>query len=269
MDLSVSSKWMGHELEFDDPEWFQYKINTLQKKQAGKIIAGGYLEPRPFYTTAAYEKIGNQGKERRTVHLGTDFWLPRLTPVHVMFEGEVVTSVYDGLDKGYGGLIIIKHTIDKVSFFTLYGHLSKESISNRTPGETIKKGGFLGVLGNYQENGHWTPHLHSSVNAINTGIINDFPGVAFHNQIEVWKSICPDPNLFFGLESLKNKAFEGKSEILQDRKDHLGKSLSLQYKDPIHVVRGAGAYLMDFYGRKYLDTVNNVAHVGHEKFQGS
>jgi 4-aminobutyrate aminotransferase-like enzyme len=30
------------------------------------------------------------------------------------------------------------------------------------------------------------------------------------------------------------------------------------------MVRGAGQYLLDQYGRKYLDTVNNVAHVGHE-----
>ena len=30
------------------------------------------------------------------------------------------------------------------------------------------------------------------------------------------------------------------------------------------MVRGAGQYLMDQFGRKYLDTVNNVAHVGHE-----
>ncbi|MDZ7647031.1 MAG: aminotransferase class III-fold pyridoxal phosphate-dependent enzyme [Cytophagales bacterium] len=30
------------------------------------------------------------------------------------------------------------------------------------------------------------------------------------------------------------------------------------------MVRGSGQYLLDDTGRKYLDTVNNVAHVGHE-----
>lgn len=267
LDLSVSSKWMGHEQEFNDPEWFQYKINTLQKEQAGKIIAGGYLEPRSFYTTAAFEKTGNKGRESRTVHLGTDFWLPALTPVHVLFDGEIVTAVYDGLEKGYGGLIIVKHMIKKVSFFTLYGHLSKESVSSRKCGEIIKKGQFLAVLGNYQENGHWVPHLHFQLMLSLLDHKNDFPGVAFHNQTEVWKSICPDPNLLFKLGSLEQKTYEGKNEILQDRKEHLGKSLSLQYKDPVHVVRGTGAYLMDYFGRKYLDTVNNVAHVGHEHFR--
>ena len=48
------------------------------------------------------------------------------------------------------------------------------------------------------------------------------------------------------------------------RNRHLGKGLSLQYRQPIKMVRGNGQYLMDQFGKSYLDTVNNVAHVGHE-----
>ena len=40
--------------------------------------------------------------------------------------------------------------------------------------------------------------------------------------------------------------------------------MSLQYNVPFKMVRGDGAWLIDQGGRKYLDTVNNVAHVGHE-----
>ena len=40
--------------------------------------------------------------------------------------------------------------------------------------------------------------------------------------------------------------------------------MSVQYKTPLHIVKGANQYLIDAVGRKYLDTVNNVAHVGHE-----
>ena len=51
---------------------------------------------------------------------------------------------------------------------------------------------------------------------------------------------------------------------IQDLRDkHLGPSLSLSYKQPIHIVRGAGQYLFDADGTKYLDCVNNIQHVGH------
>ena len=53
------------------------------------------------------------------------------------------------------------------------------------------------------------------------------------------------------------------AEILAARRRRLGPSLSLSYRTPLHIVRGAGAYLYDADGRAYLDCVNNVAHVGH------
>ena len=43
----------------------------------------------------------------------------------------------------------------------------------------------------------------------------------------------------------------------------LSQSLSLSYNDPIHVVRGKAQYLFDEKGKKYLDGVNNIEHVGH------
>ncbi len=52
-------------------------------------------------------------------------------------------------------------------------------------------------------------------------------------------------------------------EILKIRKKHLGRSLSVSFKEPINIVRGAMQYLFDDSGNTYLDCVNNVSHVGH------
>ncbi|MFT4929424.1 MAG: 4-aminobutyrate aminotransferase-like enzyme/Ser/Thr protein kinase RdoA (MazF antagonist) [Phenylobacterium sp.] len=52
-------------------------------------------------------------------------------------------------------------------------------------------------------------------------------------------------------------------DIIAFRQQHLGKSLSLAYKQPLKIVRGLGAYLYDENGVGYLDMVNNVCHVGH------
>lgn len=116
IDMSVSSTWIGHEKEFNDLEYFQFKIDRLQAGYPDKVIAGGYLEPRSIYTSSEYDKIGNSGPESRTIHLGIDFWLPAGTPVHALFNGEVVTAVNDAGDKEYGGLVILKHRADNFKF---------------------------------------------------------------------------------------------------------------------------------------------------------
>ncbi len=52
-------------------------------------------------------------------------------------------------------------------------------------------------------------------------------------------------------------------DIERLRQKHLGRSLSLAYREPLHIVRGDMQYLYDASGRAYLDGVNNVCHVGH------
>lgn len=52
-------------------------------------------------------------------------------------------------------------------------------------------------------------------------------------------------------------------DIIDYRKQHLGKTLSLSYDQPLKIVRGQGAYLFNHLGTPYLDMVNNVCHVGH------
>lgn len=52
-------------------------------------------------------------------------------------------------------------------------------------------------------------------------------------------------------------------ELIERRKRALGPAYELFYDSPIHLVRGAGVWLWDADGCKYLDCYNNVASVGH------
>lgn len=205
IDLSVSSKWVGHLKDFSDLDYFQFRFNQLQALHPDKVIAGGYLEPRSMYTSSAYDKIGNNGSESRTIHLGIDFWFPAHTPVHALFDGEVVTAVNDAGDKEYGGLIILKHVVEDFEFFTLYGHNTIASVLQHKIGNIIKKGDKISELGNYPENGNWATHLHFQVMLSMLDYRIDYPGVAYFNQLEVWKSLCLDPNLLFKSEALQQK----------------------------------------------------------------
>ncbi|NQU34544.1 MAG: aminotransferase class III-fold pyridoxal phosphate-dependent enzyme [Bacteroidetes bacterium] len=264
VDMSVESTWLGHETEYNDSDIMAFKLSQLQSKNPDAIIAGGYLEPRPLYVTDAFKTESNNGSVFRSVHLGIDFWLPAHTPVHALFDGEVEIAVVSTGDKDYGGLIILKHNIDKFSFYTLYGHQSVDSVMDLRKGDIIKRGQKISELGVPEENGNWESHLHFQVMLDMLGNEHDFPGVTYPHKIDVWKSICPDPNILFTNKNLiVNETIED-SKLINYRNRHLGKSLSLPYSKPLRIVRGSGVYLMDNMGRKYLDTVNNVAHVGHE-----
>jgi 4-aminobutyrate aminotransferase-like enzyme/Ser/Thr protein kinase RdoA (MazF antagonist) len=55
-----------------------------------------------------------------------------------------------------------------------------------------------------------------------------------------------------------------KAALAQRRTDAFGSVLTrLTYSDPVHVVRGEGAWLVDADGRRLLDAYNNVPVVGH------
>jgi 4-aminobutyrate aminotransferase-like enzyme/Ser/Thr protein kinase RdoA (MazF antagonist) len=264
LDLSISSQWLGQSSDFNNLDWFNYQLAELQKVHPNKIIAGGYLEARPLYTADTYDKTGNNGRESRCMHLGIDFWIPALTPVHAIYDAKVVVSVNDAGDKKYGGLVILSHQEGGFIFYTLYGHLSAASVKQLKIGAQLSQGDKIGEVGNPNENGNWSPHLHFQIMLSLLSYKNDFPGVAYFNEKHTWQSICPNPNLLFKLKELASSAEDNSKQLLKARKQNLGRGMSLQYEEPLYIVRGSGVNLIDNWGRKYLDTVNNVAHVGHE-----
>ncbi len=54
-----------------------------------------------------------------------------------------------------------------------------------------------------------------------------------------------------------------KNKIKRLRKKYISPSFSLSYNEPLNIVRGKGQYLYDNKGKKYLDGINNIQHVGH------
>ena len=264
LDLSVGSSFIGTLQDMNNLDLFQFKIEQLQKEHPDKLLVGGYCEPRTLYTSTSYDRETNEGTESRTIHIGLDVWLPEYTPVHALFDGEVVTACDDHGYKEYGGLVILKHQFGELTFFTLYGHNSVESVLHHKIGDLIKKGDKIAELGDSEENGVWAPHLHFEIMLSMLDYEFDFPGVAYKSELEVWKDICPNPDLLFKQNLPDNELKYNTEDLLKFRSEHLGKGLSLQYNHPVHIVRGSGVYLIDTNGKKYLDTVNNVAHVGHE-----
>lgn len=53
------------------------------------------------------------------------------------------------------------------------------------------------------------------------------------------------------------------TDLLARRHAVLGPNVPIFYHEPVHLVRGQGAWVWDAGGKKYLDCYNNVPHVGH------
>ncbi len=265
VDMSVGSSFLGNVKEYNNLKLSEIKFEVLRDNQRGKIVCGGYSEARPFYSTDTFKKESNTGPEFRTVHLGIDYWLADRTAIHAPLDGIVYSIHNNDNEKDYGYTLILKHKIDKnFSFYTLYGHLSKDSIDILTENQNVEQGDLIAYVGNRYENGGWVPHLHFQVILDMLGNKTNFPGVAFPKEMSVWSNISPDPNLLFKNPELEDETGFDYHIIKEFRNNHLGKSLSLSYEEPLTILRGDKQYLINYDGKKYLDTVNNVAHVGHE-----
>lgn len=263
LDLSIASTFVGNFSNYINSAELDNKINRLISEK-DILLVGGYGEVRPFYTTDAFKIKTNEGYEHRTIHIGVDFWTKPNTSIHTLEDGEIFGCFNNDYPKDYGPTLILKHQVKSLEFYTLYGHLTKGSLENKFVGQKIKKGDKIAEIGFFEENGNWAPHLHFQIILDMLGYKTDFIGVSSPTNWDIFSSICPDPNLLFKNDILASKKRIDQLEQINYRKQHLGKSLSLSYEKPLKIVRGKMQYLIDEFGQKYLDTVNNVAHVGHE-----
>ncbi|MDF1698205.1 MAG: aminotransferase class III-fold pyridoxal phosphate-dependent enzyme [Saprospiraceae bacterium] len=262
-DLSVDSLDLGNNRNFETIPRFSQKINELLLDKNAAIGIGGYGEIRPFYTTDAYKIEGNNGPQWRTMHLGTDFWMEAGTPVQSFCDGEIIAIHNNDNPCDYGPTVIVEHKLDSgLTFYTLYGHLNLLSLEHCKIGQKVKRGETIAWIGEAKNNGGWPPHLHFQITLDLLGNKHDFPGVAYVSESSIWLSVCPQYPTQNVLPIDVPELL--KSTLYSKRKNVLGKVLSISYRDHLHMVRGSGVYLYDTEARRYIDTVNNVAHVGHE-----
>jgi 4-aminobutyrate aminotransferase-like enzyme/Ser/Thr protein kinase RdoA (MazF antagonist) len=265
LDLSVGSPDLGNYADMADVRVLSRKMEAFIADEGKLAGMGGYMEVRPFYTTDAYATAGNEGPEWRTVHVGFDVFMAAGTPVFAPLAGKVHSFADNDNDRDYGPTIILEHAVsDQLTFYTLYGHLARTSLPGLQKGQQIAAGQQIATIGPLPENGNWPPHLHFQVMLDMLDMEGDYQGVAYPRQREVWSSLCPDPWLLVTGQKSPVRPEKSATEILDYRRHHLGKNLSVSYSRPLKMLRGIRQYLLDDTGRRYLDTVNNVAHVGHE-----
>ena len=265
VDLSVSSLLLGDLNVAQNPAAFGRAVAAAVAEQGATMALGRYDEPRVVYTSDAFRVDGNDGPEWRTVHIGLDLFLPPGTPVFAPLGGVVHSFRDNAAPKDYGPTVILKHSVEggRITFFTLYGHLDRDSLGWLRPGQPVALGSVVGRVGDADVNGGWAPHLHFQIVTDLLEYQGDFPGVARPIQRSAWKSLSPDPNLIARIPTTVPAPEQSLPQLMEKRRHHLGPSLSIAYRRPLEIVRGWRQYLYDVDGSRYLDAVNNVPHVGH------
>ena len=261
LDLGLASPDLNGR-DTDDTEAFTRRVFRRMEDEGAEIGVGRWLEPRAFYLTEAFAGRAGDPRERRTVHLGIDLFAEPGAEVRAPLDGRVKWVRDNTARLDYGPTVVLEHEGPAGPFWSLYGHLERASVAQLAEGSEVEAGQPIARLGPFPENGDWPPHLHFQIVTDLLGFEGEFPGVALPRERGVWASFSPDPNLILGLP--RETTFAEPEDLRGRRASVFGANLSLSYAEPLHIVRGVGAYLYDPLGRAYLDCVNNVAHVGHE-----
>ncbi|MBR2649677.1 MAG: peptidoglycan DD-metalloendopeptidase family protein [Sediminibacterium sp.] len=174
-----------------------YIDTTLQTAKALYGI-GGYNELRSVYSRSEVFD-GVEGKEPRRLHLGIDIWGAAGTFVLAPLTGKVHSFAFNKAYGDYGATIILEHTIGEGSFYTLYGHLSLDSITQLQVGDEIQQQKIFARFGIPEENGYWPPHLHFQLILDMGDYAGDYPGVCAYSERGKYLANCPDPDPLIGM----------------------------------------------------------------------
>ncbi len=198
-DLSVNNNEL-YNFDISDINEFNNYISTKLSSRKKKYIGiGGYGEDRLIYKRS---KHFDGNGEARSIHLGIDIWVDKETSVYCPLPGIVHSFKNNSGFGDYGPTIIIEHLLEGLTFYTLYGHLSIESIENLSKKQMIRKGDEIGKVGSSIINGNWPPHLHFQIITDMLGKKGDFFGVAPPSEKEYYLNLCINPNIILQIENL-------------------------------------------------------------------
>ena len=192
IDLSASNELLN-KINVNAPKEMEEFINEFLKIKNAKVAIGGYLETRNLYKRSKYFNEQTNPSDERNIHLGVDIWAKAGTKVLAALDGEIHSFKNNTNHGDYGPCIILKHQVEESVFYTLYGHLSIDSICNIQIGDTVLQGNEIAELGDSSINGDYAPHLHFQVIKDLQNNFGDYPGVCSLNQLDFYQENCPAP----------------------------------------------------------------------------
>jgi len=197
IDLSISNSELS-QIDLKNPKDFETFIENHLLKNKAKVAYGGYNEIRNLYKKSTL--FNDEQTDERNIHIGMDLWIKAGTTVLAALDGTVYGFDFNTGAGNYGPTIILKHSLENQTFYTLYGHLSVESIEDIEIGTLFKKGQQLATLGDSSVNGGYSPHLHFQIIKNIGENFSDYPGVCNQKDLDYYLENCPNPNLLLKIQ---------------------------------------------------------------------
>lgn len=198
LDFTSANKSLSAAILNDLPAFCTW-VNRHLSISGARYGIGGYAEHRTVYAASKVFDAAIPGEEPRRLHLGIDIWGKPQTAVMAPLDGLVHSFAFNNRFGDYGATIILVHSIGGIYFYTLYGHLSLNSIKNKQEGQHIQKGEIFAEFGIPAENGQWPPHLHFQVILDMRDYNGDYPGVCRFSEREKYLANSPDADIILGL----------------------------------------------------------------------
>ncbi|MEM0541364.1 peptidoglycan DD-metalloendopeptidase family protein [Flavobacterium sp. j3] len=198
LDLSIDNEELAQSNLQNAKEYELYIQRFLDRNKA-KIAFGGYLETRNLYQRSTVFK--NLNSEERNIHIGLDLWINQTASIHAALDGTIHSFQNNTALGDYGPTIILAHHLEGFTFYSLYGHLSVDSITNKNVGDVIKQGQQIGNLGLPPINGDYAPHLHFQIILNIESNFGDYPGVCNAGKLDFYSNNCPNPNILLKIDN--------------------------------------------------------------------
>ncbi|WP_053991836.1 peptidoglycan DD-metalloendopeptidase family protein [Mangrovimonas sp. TPBH4] len=197
IDLSKENPFLQN-IDVSNSSKLQTFVNDHLKINVARVAFGGFMEVRNIYQRSSHFNHKHKTLER-SIHLGMDFWAEEGIGVCAPLEGRVHSFQNNDRLGDYGPTIILEHEVEGEVFYTLYGHLSLESLAPISLGMPVEEGKVFATLGAVAINGDYPPHLHFQIIRNLQGKVGDYPGVCNKLEVDFYRKNCPDPNFLLQL----------------------------------------------------------------------
>lgn len=194
-------------------------------------------------------------REPATVQLGAGLLLASGDPVCTPLPSTVEAA-------GTDDRLVLRHDVGDLTFRTVWHGLRTALV----PDAQIDAGDLLGVVDIPSEAGTAAgeqtlgPGIQLQV-VTSADLAAQVPRFVPPSQREAWHRVSPDPAPLLGLPVQPDP--RDVTDVLTARRRHLASSQRNYYIAPMNLVRGRDVWFYDENALGYLDSLNNVTHVGH------